>query len=235
MSEKISLILLPGLLCDATLWAHQVENLSDIADIWVADLTGHNCMADLAKSVLDAAPNRFAVAGLSLGGYVAQEIMRQAPQRVTHLAFLDTNARADLPEQSERRTALISLAQAGGLDKIATQMLPALLHADHVDTPHISAIFPRMAARVGEAGFVHQQNVIMNRKDGREDLGAVTCPTLVLYGEQDQLTPHEVHKEMVDLIDTNVTFVCVPHCGHLSPIEQPQAVTQALRAWLTGA
>ena len=129
MSDKTTLILLPGLLCDAALWADQVIGLYEVADVEVADLTCDDNMADLAANILDQAPDRFAVAGLSMGGYVALEMMRQEPDRISHLALLDTNAGADSPEQTERRTATMDLAKEGGLGKVAHQMLPALVHA----------------------------------------------------------------------------------------------------------
>ncbi|MFC1673735.1 alpha/beta fold hydrolase [Pseudomonadota bacterium] len=226
------LIFLPGLLCDGALWAAQAEGLADIADVHVADLTGADTMEGLARAVLDTAPERFAVAGLSMGGYVAQEIMRQAPERVTHLAFLDTNARADLPEQSERRRALVAEAKSGDFADVGAQMLAVLVHPDFA--ADLRDTWLGMAERVGVQGYVNQQNAIMGRKDGRVDLAAVTCPTLVLCGEDDQLTPPDVHVEMVDAIGANATLVKIPHCGHLSTLEQPDAVTQALRAWLQG-
>lgn len=234
MSEKPTLILLPGLLCDAALWADQVIGLYEVADIEVADLTGQDTMAGLAESVLDAAPDHFAIAGLSMGGYVALEIMRQAPERVSHLALLDTNASADNPEQSERRLQLIKLAEDGGLGKVAHQMLPALVHSDHVDLPHVGGTFLAMAERVGVEGFVHQQKAIMNRADSQKNLDAINCPSLVLCGADDLLSSPDIHSDMAKSIGKNANFVCVEASGHLSTLENPKAVTEALRVWLTG-
>jgi len=230
MSDKITLILLPGLLCDAALWAHQVEGLADVAQVQVADLSGFDSMAGLAQSVLDVAPERFALAGLSMGGYVAQEIMRLAPERVKRLALLDTNARADLPEQSERRSTLMAEAESGGFAAIPPKLLPALVHPDHLG---LSDTVLGMAARVGVQGFLNQQNAIMGRIDGRAGLSSVDCPALVLCGADDQLTPVSAHEEMAAAIGANATLVVVPHCGHLSTLEQPDRVTVALRMWLT--
>lgn len=232
MSQKTHLILLPGLLCDAALWANQVVGLYETADIEVATLTDDDTMEGLAQSVLDAAPDEFAIAGLSMGGYVAQEIMRLEPDRITHFALLDTNATADLAEQTERRKTMMALAENGGLSKVASQMLPALVHPDHVDLDAVGGVFKAMADRVGVEGFLNQQNAIMNRVDGTSDLGAITCPSLVLCGAEDQLCPEDVHKDMAKSIGSNATFVSIPHCGHLSPLEQPKAITDALRAWL---
>jgi len=232
MSTRPTLILIPGLLCDAALWAHQVVGLSDVADVQVADITGEITMVDLARSILVDAPDKFAVAGLSMGGYVAQEIMRQEPNRVTHLALLDTNARADTAVQSANRKALMTEAEAGGFDDIAPKLLPKLVNAEHARTPAIANVVLQMAARVGVNGFLNQQDAIMGRVDGRADLAHIDCPTLVLCGADDELTPPKVHEEMADGIGGNATLVMVPDCGHLSPLEQPQAVNAALRAWL---
>ncbi|MBF0248903.1 MAG: alpha/beta hydrolase [Alphaproteobacteria bacterium] len=230
--SKQPLILLPGLLCDAALWAHQAEGLADVADVRVADLTTHRSMAGLARAVLDGAPDTFALAGLSMGGYVAQEILRQAPRRVSRLALVDTNARADMPEQSERRRAMMTLAQGGKLDAVARQMLAALVHPDRLEDPLIRDAWLGMAERIGLEGYINQQTAILNRVDGRADLGAVTCPALVLCGADDQLTPPEVHEEMAAAIGENAELVVVDDCGHLSPLERPDAVNAAFRAWL---
>jgi len=232
MSTKPTLILIPGLLCDDALWMHQVEALSDIADVQVADITNETAMPDLARSILSGAPERFAVAGLSMGGYVAQDIMRQHPERVSRLALIDTNARADLPEQSASRKALMTEAEAGRFDAIATLLLPKLVNAKHAKTPAIADVVLQMAARVGKDAFLRQQTAILNRVDGRPYLSEIKCPTLVLCGEDDIMTPPAVHEEMVGGIGANAALVVVPDCGHLSPLEQPDAVSAALRAWL---
>ncbi|PCI40997.1 MAG: alpha/beta hydrolase [Rhodospirillaceae bacterium] len=232
MKKKPHLILLPGLLCDAALWADQVLGLYEVADIEVADLTEFNTMEDLAQNILDEAPDEFAIAGLSMGGYVAQEIMRLEPDRITHFALLDTNAAADLPDQTERRKATMKLAEDGGLSKVASQMLPALVHPDHLGLDTVGGVYKAMAERIGVDGFINQQNAIMHRVDGTADLSAITCPSLVLCGADDQLCPQDVHKAMAKAIGNNATFVSLEQCGHLSTLEQPKATTDALRAWL---
>lgn len=232
MKTRPTLILIPGLLCDAALWAHQVVALSNVIDVIVADITDADSLEVLAEQVLDEAPDEFALAGLSMGGYVVQEIMRQAPGRVTHLGLIDTNARADLPEQTENRKRLINIAQTGKLDGVVAEMLPNLIHPDHLKVPAIADVFGQMAARVGAEAYVDQQTAILNRVDGRADLAKIKCPTLVLCGAQDAMTPPAVHQEMVDAIGANAQLVVIPDCGHLSPLEQPEAVTAALRTWL---
>jgi len=232
MSDKQTLMLLPGLLCDDALWAHQVTFLDQVADVRVADLTREDNVPDMARHVLARAPERFALAGLSMGGYVAQEIMRQAPERVLRLALLDTSALADTPEQTTRRKGFIAEAEAGAFQGVTQKLLPNLVHPDFVNDDDIAGTVTGMAARVGKDAFLRQQNAIMGRVDGHDVLGRVHCPTLVLCGEEDALTPVNVHQDMVDAIGAKAEFVVIPHCGHLSPIEQPEAVSAAMFDWL---
>jgi pimeloyl-ACP methyl ester carboxylesterase len=233
MSAQVPLVLLPGLLCDAALWAAQIEGLSDIADCRVMDLTGAASMAGLAASVLAAAPPEFALAGLSMGGYVAQEIMRRAPRRVQRLALLDTSARADSDAQRRRRQALIALAAKGRFKGVTPRLLPLLVHEARLADAGLVDTVMAMAERVGRDAFLRQQQAILGRIDGRADLAHFRCPTLVLCGRQDALTPLDAHAEMAALIP-EASQVVIEECGHLSTLERPQAVTAALRRWLAG-
>ncbi len=227
------LVLLPGLLTDERLWARQREALADLAATSVADLTRDDSLAGMAARVLAAAPPRFALAGLSMGGYVALEILRQAPERVERLALLDTTARPDTPEQSLRRRDAVAVAASGGFARIMPGLLPLLLHPAHLDDPAIAGLARDMAAAVGPAAFARQQAAIMGRPDSRPFLAAIACPTLVVVGRQDGLTPVERAEEMVAAI-AGARLTVIEQCGHLSAIEQPAAVSLALRGWLLG-
>lgn len=230
---KPQLVLLPGILCDEKLWHHQVRDLTDICNVTVADLTREDNMPDMARAVLRRAPEKFALAGLSMGGYVAQEIMRQEPDRVERLALVDTSARADTPERTKRRKSMMDLAEHGKFKGVTPMLLPSLLHPDHVEKEGVGDVVLQMAEHIGKDAFLRHQNAIMHRKDGRDDLKKVDCPVLVLCGDRDALTPPEVHEEMVDAIGDNANLVVVEHAGHLAPLEQPDAVTTAMRNWLT--
>ena len=232
MAEKIPLVLLPGLLCDAALWAPQVAALADIADPWVADLSRDESLPGMARRVLAAAPARFALAGLSMGGYLAQEIMRRSPQRVMRLALLDTSARADTPERAAQRRGFIELAQKGEFKRIQPRMLPVYLHPDHLQDKAITDAVLAMAERVGKDAYLRQQQAIMNRPDGREDLRRIAVPTLALCGRDDQATPYEHNAEIGHLIP-GATFIAIERCGHLSTMEKPAEVNGAMRRWLT--
>ena len=232
MSAKTPLILLPGLLCDEALWIHQAAALADMAHITVPDLTGHDYMPAMARSVLEAAPDTFALAGLSMGGYLAQEIVRQAPDRVSRLALLDTSARADTPEQTRRRRLLIRLARRGEFKGVTERLLPLLIHQDRLAEADLKRTIMDMATRIGRDAFLRQQAAIMTRPDGRHDLALIHCPTLILCGRQDALTPLDRHQEMAAKIPHSALTV-VEECGHLAPLERPDAVTDALRTWLS--
>ena len=232
MNAKTPLILLPGLLCDATLWRHQCDNLADIAAIRVADLTGHDSVGEMADTVLAAAPARFALAGLSMGGYVALEVMRRAPERVSRLALLDSSARADTPQQSGRRREFIALAGKGRFKGVTPRLLPLFIHPDRLGDGALTGAVTAMAEAVGKDAFVRQQRAVLGRPDGRADLARIACPTLVLCGRQDEPTPLKVHQEMAAAIP-DARLVVIEDCGHLSTLERPEAVTLAMRQWLT--
>ncbi len=230
MSER-HIVFLPGLLCDEALWAHQTAHLSDTAEVMVGDLTRDESVSDMAERILEEAPDTFALAGLSMGGYVAQEIMRQEPERVERLALIDTQARADTAEQVKTRKDLIRIASMGKFKGVTPRLLPNLVHEDRLDDPSVRDVVLGMAERVGQAAFVRQQSAILGRKDGRGDLHAIRVPTVVLCGRQDILTPPALHQEMVDSIP-GARLVIVENSGHLAPLEQPVGVTAVLRYWL---
>jgi pimeloyl-ACP methyl ester carboxylesterase len=231
MPQKIPLVLLPGLLCDAALWRPQVEGLGALIEPFVIDLTHDDSLGAMARRALAAVPPSFALAGLSMGGYVAQEVMRQAPDRVTKLALLDTSARADTPEQASRRRGLIELSEKGEFKGVTPRLLPLLIHAARHEDKPLTDIVMGMAERVGKDAFLRQQKAIMGRPDGREDLRRIACPTLVLCGRQDALTPLALHEEIAGLV-AGAKHVVVEDCGHLSTLEKPVTVTAALRHWL---
>jgi len=228
---KQALVLVPGLLCDEELFAHQLSHLSDLADVMVADTLQDDSIPAMADRLLAAAPERFALAGLSMGGYVAQEVMRRAPDRVSRLALLDTNARADLPEQKDMRMAMVERARTEGLAPVVDDLVPNLVHPDRLRDADFIRRVKAMKNRVGVEVFARQQAAIAARPDGRDDLARIAVPTLCLCGYQDALTPPKVHQEMVDRLPHG-TLVTIEDCGHLATVERPRAVTAVLRYWL---
>lgn len=232
---KTPVVFLPGLLCDTQLWQPQIVGLGQSIEPWVADLMRDDSIAGMARRALAEAPfPKFALAGLSMGGIVAMEIMRQAPERVERLALLDTQARPETPEARERRLALIALAEKGEFANASDQMLFLFVHSSrHTDTPLVDLVRD-MAKNVGKDAFLRQQKALMERPDSRDTLWRIRCPTLVLCGEQDLLTPRDRHEEISAAIRGS-TLAVLPGCGHLSTLEKPLEVNRALSAWLTQA
>ncbi|WP_129647793.1 alpha/beta fold hydrolase [Peristeroidobacter agariperforans] len=230
MPERLPLVLLPGLLCDQRLWRDQARDLEDIAEPAIPDLTLDDSLSAMAKRVLDAAPDRFALAALSMGGYVAFEILRQQPRRVTRLALLDTSAALDSPQRVTQRLAGIQSLKHGRFFGVTTRMLPQLVHAGHVHGP-IGAEVQAMAKRVGGDAFLRQQNAILNRPDSRPLLASIDVPTLVAVGDSDILTPPEDAEEMHRQI-AGSTYYVFAACGHLPPMEAPEETSKLLRRWL---
>lgn len=226
----LPLIMLPGLLNDERLWAQQQAILGRDRPVHIPDLTQDTSIAGMAARVLDAAPERFALAALSMGGYVALEIVRQAPQRVERLALVDTMARPDSPARARVRRGLLELAHMGTFKGVTPQLLPKLLHRRSLGTPAADLV-RAMAQTVGREGFISQQQAIIGRADYSSLLEQIRVPTLVIVGEDDQITPleeaHFMHRHIA-----GSRLVVIPECGHLPPLEHPQRTCELLQEWL---
>lgn len=228
--QRPCLILIPGLLNDAELWRDQVAALTPTYDVRVADITQGETMAVLAEAVFSIAPERFSVAGFSLGGYVAQEMLRQAPERIERLALMDTSIRADRPEKAAERARLRGLAHAPGrFHGMGDRMLRAYLSPDHAVDPEMIGRVRDMTQRLGLEVFLRQN--ALERTDGEAALRAFTRPVLVLCGELDGITPPAGHYEMAE-IAWDAELVLAPGCGHLTPIEAAGLVSVALDRWM---
>src|SRR5581483_4731793 len=223
----LPILLVPGLNCSARLYASQIPALWALGPVIVADHRRDDRMSAIAKRILERAPARFRLAGLSMGGYVALEIMRQAPERVAKLALLDTSARPDLPEQTERRRKLIALAREGRMIEINDALWPLLVHEGRRRNGNLRALVDQMAAETGTAAFIREQEAIISRADSRPLLPAIRCPTLVVVGEEDRLTPPDLAREIAQGIPA-ARLEIVERSGHLTSIEQPDAITKLL-------
>ena len=224
------LVLLPGLICDARLWRDAIAPLGDSVRPTIADLTQDDSIAAMASRALAAAPARFALAGLSMGGYVALEIMRQAPERVTHLALLDTTAQPDDEARLAKRRAGIESIKLGKFIGVSQALLASLVAPQRLDTP-LAAAVQAMSERVGQEAYVRQQTAIMGRIDSRPGLSQIRVPTLVGVGELDILTPPALSREIAAGI-AGAELVVFAGSGHLSSMEVPEAVAGAMRGWL---
>lgn len=226
------LVLLPGLVNDSRLWQHQASGLADIAHVSIGDLTKGHTIAEMASDVLASAPaGQFALAGLSMGGYVALEIMRQAPERILALALLDTSARPDTPLALEKRSEAIKQAESN-YQAVIEELMPKQLHPTHMEEAVLVSMITDMGMSLGNKTFIRQQRAIAERIDSIPSLSLIKCPTLVLCGRDDVITPIGLHQEMVTAIEGS-GLVIIDNCGHLSALEQPTRVNEALTQWLT--
>ena len=226
------LLLVPGLMCTPALFKPQLDAFSDSREVVVADHTCADNMHDIARNILDSAPDRFALGGLSMGVYLSLEIMALAPNRVTRLALLDGKANLDTAQQTASRHALLEMADKGNFLAITTQvLLSRLIAPGNVTLAGLRDTVIQMAIDTGETGFRRQMAAILKRRDYLEELSDITCPTLILTGELDAITPPACAREMARQVPQAVLDI-VPCCGHLSTLEKPQTVNVALRAWL---
>ena len=229
-----NLLLLPGMLCDERLWAAQIDGLRGRRrDIVVGDITRADTMEAIAREVLRDAPERFALAGFSMGGMVALEMWRQAGgERITRLALLDTNAHAELPERGKLRDDLIARAYGGEFREVVTEELKPLYLAERNrrDQPLLDSVFA-MAMRLGAEVFERQCRALQTRADSEALLPRINAPTLLLCGAEDRLCPVAAHEKMAAAI-AGSELVVIESCGHLSPMEAPEQVNQAMSRWL---
>lgn len=232
IADALPIVLVPGLTCSARLYAEQIPALWRCGPVMIADHTRDDSMAAIARRILAAAPPRFALAGLSMGGYIAFEIMRQAAGRVAKLALLDTGPRADTPEQTERRRVVMAMAKAGRYAEIPDLAFPLYVHRNRHGDEALKRIVRTMAEETGAEAYLRQQQAILSRPDSRPGLAAITCPTLVLVGEGDEATPPELAREIAAGI-AGSRLVTIADSGHLSTLERPQAVTTALVEWMS--
>jgi pimeloyl-ACP methyl ester carboxylesterase len=226
------ILLVPGLACTARLYAPQLPALWQLGPVTVANHTTSNSMVGIGKAILDQAPPRFHLIGLSMGGYIAFDLLRQQPERIAKVALLDTGSRADLPEQSERRRKFIAMAREGQLNQVNEALWPMLVHESRAGDHDLRAIVDAMMQETGAEAFIRQQEALIGRPDSRPGFGAIANATLVIVGDGDRLTPPELSAEIVSGIK-GARLETVARCGHLSTLEQPETVTKLLYDWLS--
>lgn len=234
MNPPLPLLLLPGLMNDARVWDPILPALGAARSVHVAPTHLHDSVASSAQAAIAGMPpGPFAVAGFSLGGYVAMEVCRQSPERIGGLAFLDTGAGADAPEARQARLRMLQAmgSRAATLDQIAAGFAPRVLHPSRLHDPALLALLADMARSVGAEGFARQQQAAMDRPDSRALLRDLRVPALVLCGREDQVTPLALSEEMAALLP-DAELVVVEGCGHMAMLEQPGVAGPAMRRWL---
>lgn len=226
------LVLLPGMMCDARLFAAQIAAFWESRPVIIPPMTGQDSVAAMAANVLRMAPAEFALAGLSMGGIVAMELVRQAPDRVTHLALMDTNAKSEPPKVAAHRDPQIARVQAGGLQDVMRNELMPYYVADGPLADDALEQCLAMADTLGPDVFADQSRALQTRPDQQDTLRQIKVPTLILCGEADRLCPPHLHELMHDLTPGSV-MKTIKGAGHLPTLEQPQATNEALLQWLT--
>ena len=227
----IPTLLVPGLGCTAEIWSGQLNGLWSRGPVAIANHLGGDSVAKMAGNILAAAPPHFALAGISMGGYIAFEIWRQAPERVRGLALVDTQARPDSPEATAKRRDAVALAQSGKFRQVLLNAFPLAVHPDHVESEPLRDLHLRMSLANGVETYADHQQAIISRPDSRPDLATIPVPTTILVGEGDRLTPPELSREMAEAIPS-ATLELIAQAGHLTLAEQPEATTLALLRWL---
>lgn len=231
MVDRVPVLLIPALYCSARLYAAQIPSLWRFGPVTIADHMSGDSIPQIAAQILANAPPRFALIGLSMGGYISLEIMRQAPARVAKLALLDTSSRADTDEQAQARRETIELVRREGFDAFLDQAWEIAVDPRRLNDAALKALYRQIAWDVGPERFIRQQQAIHLRPDSRPGLSRIDCPTMILVGDRDVATPPFLSEEMASSIP-NAQLVRIEDCGHLSTIEQPQRVTDALVHWL---
>lgn len=231
-AESTTLYLVPGLLCDGIVWAHQIATLAPAYDVRVPDLTACASITDMAAGILADAPPRFAVAGHSMGARVALEMLARAPERIQRIALLDTGVHPPAPNEASARAAMLDISVTHGMRALADHWLPPMVADGALDrNPALRATLYAMVERMSPAIHRNQIGALLRRPDARPLLGKITCPVLVGVGEHDRWSPPEQHEAIAAAIP-HARYVIFSDCGHMAPMENPEAVTAALSAWM---
>jgi pimeloyl-ACP methyl ester carboxylesterase len=231
MDNTMPILLVPGLVCSPRIFVPVLPALWRLGPVTVANHIRDDNMGAIARRILAEAPPRFALAGHSMGGYIAFEIMRQAPQRVAKLALINTQARPDTADATVRRQGMIARAQSGGFRAVLDEVFPGFVHPSRQDDPTLRQLVYDMGDDIGPDAFVRQQMAVIGRSDSRPTLAWIKCPTLVLTGDQDNTIPNSLSMEMASGIP-GAKLAVLPNCGHLPQVEQTQATVDALTEWL---
>lgn len=226
-----TLLMIPGTLCNTLLFKHQIADLTDIADCQVANHSSSDDLKDVAAHILASVSGRFSVMGLSYGGIIAFEMIRQAPNRIQKLILLNTNHKKPSETTRANQERFLGMAALGNFRNITTDFLKdAMLHPKHAAKAELRTEILQMAMDTGETAFFRQIKAQLNRPDSTQDLSHIQCPVLIMTGREDKVCTPELHQEMARLIP-HATLKIIEECGHLSTMEQPKKVNLIIRHW----
>ncbi len=231
MDNTMPILLVPGLVSSPRIYTPVIPALWRFGPVAVANHIRDDSMGAIARRILAEAPPRFALAGHSMGGYIAFEIVRQAPERVAKLALINTQARSDTPGATARRRSMIVRARSGEYHAILDELFPGFVHPSRRDDAGLHQLVHDMGDDIGVDAFIRQQTAIMGRMDSRPTLAAIRCPTLVLTGDEDNTIPNSLSSEMAEGIP-GAKLTILSDCGHMPQPERPQATAEALTEWL---
>jgi pimeloyl-ACP methyl ester carboxylesterase len=231
MDNTMPILLVPGLASSPRIYAPVIPALWRFGPVTVANHIRDDNMGAIARRILAEAPPRFALAGHSMGGYIAFEIMRQAPDRVAKLALINTQARPDTSEATARRRGQMARARSGEFHAVLDELFAGFVHPSRHGDGALRQLVRDMGDDIGVDAFVRQQTAVMSRADSRPTLAWIKCPTLVLTGDEDNTIPNSLSVEMADGIP-GAKLTILACCGHLPQPEQPQATADALVEWL---
>jgi pimeloyl-ACP methyl ester carboxylesterase len=228
---KESVVFLPGMMCDARLFEPQIRAFSATHPVMVAPITHGQRIEEIASNLLTVLPQKFALAGLSMGGIVAMELLRRAPERITRIALMDTNCLAETPQVAANREPQIVKVKSGKLTEVMRDELKPNYLAPGPRRPQVLQTVMDMALTLGPEVFVNQSRALQRRRDQQGTLRRIRQPALVLCGAHDALCPIKRHTFMAELIP-HAKLVVIDDAGHLPTLEAPDDTNDALWDWL---
>ncbi|MEE1655463.1 alpha/beta hydrolase [Microvirga sp. CF3062] len=230
-NEHPTILLLPGLLCDASVWTAQIEALRPHAHVLVADFSQHDSLGAMARSALAMVEGPVIAIGHSMGARVGMEMVHLAPERIVKLALIDTGVDSRREGEEAKRQVLVDLAYAEGMGALADRWLPPMVHADRAEDKALLAPLKKMVMRATPEQHQRQIRALLNRPNLMPRLAGIACPTLVMVGRQDRWSPLAQHEEMAARIP-NAELVVIEDSGHMTLLEQPEQVSNVLLRWL---
>lgn len=229
-----TLVLVPGLLCDATVWQPVIDAFKKRLPVLVGDCSSQDSITQMAKDILDSADGDLFVAGHSMGGRVALEMVRLAPDRVAKLLLADTGVHPKREDEEAKRQVLVDLGNERGMGALAEKWLPPMVHPDRIDDGVLIGALTQMVERMSPKLHARQIKALLDRPDATSGLKDITCQTVLVAGRQDAWSPVEQHEAMLPHL-RDARMKVIEDAGHFAPIERPSAFISVMEEWLGDA